>query len=107
MESKIILAKNINMDKNYINVLSYNENQVLELLNSPEHFVASNNKYTFIQPSSIFVEFTFGVKKTALEEYTNLTAKMTILKEAFEKYPDEIIETIITHMEKKRNNTVK
>lgn len=56
---------------------------------------------------SIFVEFTFGVKKTALEEYVNLTAKMTILKEAFEKYPDETIENIITHMEKKRNNTVK
>lgn len=60
MESKIILAKNINMDKNYINVLSYNENQVLELLNSTEHFVASNNKYSFIQPSSIFVEFTYN-----------------------------------------------
>ena len=55
---------------------------------------------------SIFIEFTFGVKKIELEKYTNFTAKMTILKEAFEKYPDETIENIITHMEKKRNNTV-
>ena len=48
LNSKIILAKGINMDKEYINVLSYSTSDLLALLNSNEHYVASSETFSFI-----------------------------------------------------------
>lgn len=48
LNSKIILAKGINMDKDYVNVLSYNSTQLLELLNSNSHYVNSSQTFAFI-----------------------------------------------------------
>lgn len=61
MTSKIILAKNINIDKQYTNVLSYSEQEMLELCQSQTHLVASANNYAFIRPTgSIMAGFTYA-----------------------------------------------
>lgn len=49
LKSKIILVKNIRMDKNYVNVLNYTQNQMLTLCNSQAHKVASADDYSFIR----------------------------------------------------------
>lgn len=48
LNSKLILAKGINMDKDYVNVLSYNTTQLLALLNSNAHYVDSSETFSFI-----------------------------------------------------------
>jgi len=48
LNSKIILAKGIKMDKEYNNVLSFGTNQILAILNSNAHYVNSSNKFSFI-----------------------------------------------------------
>lgn len=58
MNSKIILAKNIKLDRQYTNVLSYSETQMLELCQANE--VASANDYSFIRGTgSIATQFTY------------------------------------------------
>ena len=58
MDSKVILAKNIKLDKNYINVLDYNEQKMVELCNS--NIVASSNTYNFNKyTSEIAVNFSY------------------------------------------------
>lgn len=60
MNSKIILAKNIKIDRQYTNVLSYSEQEMLELCQSNGHLVASANNYSFIRPTgSIMAGFTY------------------------------------------------
>lgn len=60
MNSRIILSKNINMDKQYTNVLSYNESQMLSLCTSQSHLVAQANDYSFLRPTgSIMAGFTY------------------------------------------------
>lgn len=60
MNSKIILAKNINIDKQYTNVLSYSESDMLDLLLSQNHLVAQANDYSFLRPTNtIMVGFTY------------------------------------------------
>lgn len=46
--SKIILARGIRLDKNYNNVLSYTESQLLELLRDSTHLIYESNDYSFI-----------------------------------------------------------
>ena len=59
LNSKIILAKNIKMDRDYNNVLSYTESQMLELIN--QNIVTSANDYSFIRErNSILVNFTYN-----------------------------------------------
>ena len=61
MNSKIILVKNINIDRQYTNVLSYNENQMLELCQSQGHLVASAEDYSFVRPTgTIMAGFTYS-----------------------------------------------
>lgn len=61
LNSKVILAKGIKMDRSYNNVLSYSESDLLELLLSENHLVASYNKFSFIrQQRSMLVNFTFS-----------------------------------------------
>lgn len=61
LKSQIILAKNINIDKDYVNVLNYSENDMLTLLNNSNHFVNSASDYQFLRPqNSIFVNFKYS-----------------------------------------------
>ena len=61
LKSEIILCKNIRLDKSYINVLSYTENQMLTLCRSNEHLVASDDDYSFIRNTgNIFTNFTYS-----------------------------------------------
>lgn len=46
--SKIILARGIRLDKNYNNVLSYKETDLLNLLRQPEHKIYEASDYSFI-----------------------------------------------------------
>lgn len=60
--SQLILAKNIKMDKNYKNVLNYTTNEMLELLQSENHFVFTANDYSFIRSqNSIFVQIPYTI----------------------------------------------
>lgn len=61
LNSEIILCKGIRLDKDYINVLSYTENNMLSLCRSNEHKVASSNDYSFIRNTgNIFTSFTYS-----------------------------------------------
>lgn len=59
MESKIILAQNIHIDKDYTNVLNYSEQQMVTLCQN--NAVATANNYSFLRPTgTIFVGFTYA-----------------------------------------------
>lgn len=61
MNSKIILVKNINIDRQYTNVLSYTETQMLELCRSQEHLVAQAENYSFLRNTgTIMAGFTYA-----------------------------------------------
>ena len=61
MNSKILLVKNIHIDRQYTNVLSYSENQMLELCRSQNHLIAESNNYSFLRPTgSLMVGFTYS-----------------------------------------------
>lgn len=61
LNSKVILAKGIKMDREYNNVLSYSNNDLLELMTSQTHLVASYIKFSFIKPQrSMLVPFTYS-----------------------------------------------
>ena len=59
MNSKIILSQNINIDKQYVNVLSYSEQQMLQLCQQNQ--VVSADNYSFLRPTgTILVGFTYA-----------------------------------------------
>ena len=61
MNSKIILVKDINIDKEYTNVLSYTEAQMLELCRSQGHLVAQAENYSFLRNTgTIMAGFTYA-----------------------------------------------
>ena len=47
--SVVILAKNINMDKEYQNIIDYTEQQIVDLCLSQEHLVAKQENYSFLK----------------------------------------------------------
>jgi len=47
--SVVILAKNINMDKEYQNIIDYTEQQIVDLCTSQDHIVARQNNYSFLK----------------------------------------------------------
>lgn len=58
LNSEIYLVKGIKLDRNYVNVLSYSEEQMLELCK--ENQVAHANNFSFIRPqNSIYVNFSY------------------------------------------------
>ena len=58
MNSKILLVKNIHIDRQYTNVLSYSEAQMLELCQA--NLVAQADNYSFLRPTgSIMAGFTY------------------------------------------------
>lgn len=61
--SKIILCKNINIDREYKNVTSYSTNQMLALCRSQEHLIRELNDYSFIrvqERNRINTDFTYA-----------------------------------------------
>ena len=59
MNSKILLVKNIHIDRQYTNVLSYSESQMLELCQA--NLVAQADNYSFLRPTgSIMAGFTYA-----------------------------------------------
>lgn len=60
MDSKIIIANNIKMDRDYNNVLSYSESNMLSLVQANQ--VASANNYSFIRKNKnrISTHFTYS-----------------------------------------------
>ena len=62
MNSKIILCKNIKIDKEYVNVMNYTEEQLLNLITSNGHLVAQSDTYSFIRASEnrISTGFTYA-----------------------------------------------
>lgn len=60
LNSRVIIAKNIKIDKNYKNVLNYSENNMLELLLSTNHLVNQDSTYQFINVNNkIRVNFSY------------------------------------------------
>lgn len=56
--SEVYLVKNIKMDRNYVNVLSYSESQMLELCK--QNAVAHRSNFSFLRPqNSIFADFSY------------------------------------------------
>ena len=57
--SEIILVKNIKLDKNYVNVLSYSEEQMLNLCR--QNAIATASDYSFIRQNknSVFTNFSY------------------------------------------------
>lgn len=61
MNSRIILAKGINMDRSYNNVIDYTENQMLSLLRSEAHLVREAADYSFIRGTgTLDTQFTYA-----------------------------------------------
>jgi len=61
LKSRIILCKGIKLDKEYVNVLSYTENDMLTLCRSQEHLIAESDDYSFIRNTgNIFTNFTYS-----------------------------------------------
>ena len=59
MNSKIILARGIKLDRNYVNTLNYTEEQMLTLCQ--QNAVAAAENYSFLRETgSIFVGFTYS-----------------------------------------------
>ncbi len=59
LNSEIILVSGMKIDKQYTNVLSYSENEMLTLCRQKQ--VASGNKYSFLRPTnSLYVDFTYS-----------------------------------------------
>lgn len=66
LNSRVIISKNIKIDKNYKNVLNYSENNMLELLLSNNHLVNQDNTYQFININNkIRVNFSYQECLTA------------------------------------------
>lgn len=50
--SIIILAKNIGMDKEYVNIIDYSESALVSLCESNSHLVSKQTNYSFLKPDS-------------------------------------------------------
>ena len=60
LKSQILLVKNIKMDREYKNVLSLSENQILALCQNQSNLIASRNDYSFIRTQgSILTDFDY------------------------------------------------
>ena len=61
MNSRIILAKGIKLDRDYNNVLNYTTEAMLSLLRSSSHLITEANNYSFIRSTrnKLFVGFSY------------------------------------------------
>lgn len=69
MTSEIILAKGIKLDRDYNNVLDYNETQMLELMRSNAHFVAGSTDYSFIRQTRGLIKTNFTYLQALQSNY--------------------------------------
>lgn len=69
MNSKIILAKNIKLDKDHKNVLNYTESQMLDLLNNSNNIVATNNSFSFIRNERNRIQVSFNYSQCLQSNY--------------------------------------
>ena len=63
---KVYICKDINLDKEYVNVLNYTEAQMLTLLESSSHLVASKTNCSFVRPhtNQLIIEVPYGTALT-------------------------------------------
>lgn len=60
MDSRIILAKDIHLEKDYKNVLNYTASQMISLMNSSGHFIDDSDKFSYIrQQNKLSTPFSF------------------------------------------------
>ena len=60
LNSKIIVAKNIKMDRELKNVIDYTPQQLLNLMSDEDHLVASDNYYSFIRTETNLIQTHFN-----------------------------------------------
>ena len=61
LNSKIRLCKGIHIDRNYVNVTDYSEQQMVALCESQSHLVASSNTFSFIRNrGTIATDFSYS-----------------------------------------------
>lgn len=71
--SKLILSKNIKLDKQYKEVLNYSELQMLELLNSEEHLVNRDDKFSYLRENSNVISTGFSYAECLQANYIAFT----------------------------------
>ena len=59
MESKIIIAQGIKLDNDYKNVLSYTQQEMLNLVSSNDHKLAMATNYSFIRQERNMIQVGF------------------------------------------------
>lgn len=67
LNSKIILVNGINIDRNYVNVLSYTENQMVSLCEA--NAIATANDYSFIRKRENSVQTSFSYNQCLQANY--------------------------------------
>lgn len=62
LNSRILIAKDIKLDKEHNNVLDYSESEMLQLLRSQSHLIQEKTNYNFTKQSSnqVDVDFTYS-----------------------------------------------
>lgn len=71
--SKLILSKNIKLDKQYKEVLNYTELQMLDLLNSEEHLVNRDDKFSFLRENTNVISTGFSYAECLQANYIAFT----------------------------------
>ena len=69
LNSKIIVAKNIKMDRELKNVLDYTPQQLLNLMTDEDHLVASDNYYSFIRTEIDLIQTHFNYNQILNSNY--------------------------------------
>lgn len=68
-ESKIIIAQGIKLDNDYKNVLSYTQQEMLDLVNSNDHKLAIATDYSFIRQEKNMVQVGFAYSTVCNANY--------------------------------------
>ena len=71
--SKLILSKNIKLDKQYKEVLNYTELEMLDLLNSEEHLVNRDDKFSFLRENTNVISTGFSYAECLQANYIAFT----------------------------------
>lgn len=71
--SKLILSKNIKLDKQYKEVLNYSELQMLDLLNNEEHLVNRDDKMSFLRENTNVISTGFSYAECLQANYIAFT----------------------------------
>ena len=69
LNSKIIVSKNIKMDRELKNVLDYSPQQLLNLMSDENHLVASDNYYSFIRTETGLIQTHFDYNQILHANY--------------------------------------